>query len=171
MQLEVVQTSIIDLNTEVIVNPANPQLLRGGGLSGIIHSAAGDELFEWLKAYKLIQNKPALNNGEAIVSPSFKLKCKHIIHAVGPMWRGGHHSEQEVLRSTYITCIELAEWYKLKSIAFPNISTGIYGFPKKLAAPIIVDTLKSYPYSSIKNIVLACHDEENYSLYSELLTK
>lgn len=169
MKLKIESESILDCKVDVIVNPANPQLLRGGGLSGIIHEAAGDELFEYLKKWKRDYKIPALQHGEAIISPSFNLPHKHIIHAVGAVWRDESQEEKDLLKTCYINCLKLADSHNLKSIAFPNISTGIYGFPKEVAAPIAIGAVKSYDSMSLDEIVFACYDLENFQLYTSIL--
>lgn len=170
MRLNIIQDSILKVKTDAIVNPANPQLLRGGGLSGIIHEAAGNELFEHLKKWKRDNRIPALQHGQAIISPSFNLPHKYIIHAVGAVWREGSNEEKQTLTDCYLTCLNLADEYNISSIAFPNISTGIYGFPKEVAAPIAINAAKSYKGNSIKQIVFACYDQINNEIYNRLLT-
>ena len=170
MRLNIIQESILKVKTDAIVNPANPQLLRGGGLSGIIHEAAGDELFEHLKKWKRDNGIPALQHGQAIISPSFSLPHEHIIHAVGAVWREGSDEEKQTLTDCYLACLNLADKNNISSIAFPNISTGIYGFPKEVAAPIAINAAKSYKGYSIKLIVFACYDQVNYNLYKEILS-
>ena len=169
MKIRVTQDSILDCKTDVIVNPANPQLLRGGGLSGVIHKAAGDELFQWLKQYKLENQVLALSHGDAMMSPSFNLKCRAIIHAVGPVWKGGEQGEEKLLKQTYLKCLRLAEDNHFDSIAFPNISTGIYTFPKSLAASYVIEMINNFSVKSIEVVTFACYDQENYDLYRDLL--
>ncbi len=170
MEITLLHDSILNCSVNAIVNPANPQLLRGGGLSGIIHEAAGDQLFEHLKKWKRDNGIPALQHGQAIISPSFSLPHKHIIHAVGAVWREGSDKEKQTLTECYLACLTLADRNNISSIAFPNISTGIYGFPKEVAAPIAVNAAKSYKGNSIKKIVFACYDQMNYNLYKEILS-
>lgn len=165
MKIIITQSSIVDLNVDVIVNPANPQLLRGGGLSGIIHKAAGEELFQWLKQYKFDNKIPGLIHGEVVISPSFNLQCEAIIHAVGPVWKDGLQNEKQILKQTYTRCLKLAEENQFTSIAFPNISTGIYGFPKEKAASLVIDVLNTFTSPSLEKIILSCHDQKNYALY------
>jgi len=169
MDCVLIQDSILNCQVDAIVNPANPQLLRGGGLSGIIHEAAGDQLFEHLKLWKRENKIPALQHGEAIISPSFNLPHKHIIHAVGAVWRDGTEEEKELLETCYLNCLRLADKHQLLSIAFPNISTGIYGFPKDVAAPVAISVVRSYESVSLQEVVFACYDEENHQLYKSLL--
>lgn len=170
LKIKIINNSILESQVDAIVNPANPQLLRGGGLSGIIHEAAGDELFEHLKKWKRDNRVPALQHGQAIISPSFNLPHKHIIHAVGAVWREGSDEEKQTLKECYLSCLNLSDENNISSIAFPNISTGIYGFPKEVAAPIAINAAKSYKGNSIKQIVFACYDQVNYNLYREILS-
>ena len=165
MVIEVSKQDILSCNVDVIVNPANPQLLKGGGLSGIIHDAAGDELFQYLKNWKRENRIPALMQGQAIVSPSFMLRQNYIIHAIGSVWREGSHEEKKILAKCYLSCLSLADDLALNSIAFPNMSTGIYGFPKDIAAEIAIDTVNSYKPENLTKVVFACYDSENYDLY------
>lgn len=169
MKLSIEKISILQCQVDAIVNPANPQLLRGGGLSGIIHKAAGDELFEYLKKWKRDYKIPALQHGEAIISPSFNLPHKHIIHAVGAVWRDGSQEEKDLLKTCYINCLRLADFHGLSSIAFPNISTGIYGFLKEIAAPIAIDAVSSYDSKTLDEVVFACYDLENFQIYTSIL--
>ncbi len=170
MEIIVIKESIIQVDVEVIVNPANAQLLKGGGLSGVIHKAAGHELLEYLTHWKQENKTPFLDVGELVLSPSFNLTTKKIIHTVGPIWNNGTKGEKEVLYKCYQNCLQLAEENQLRSIAFPNISTGIYGFPPSLAAPIAISAVKSFAAQAIKKVVFTCFDEENYTIYRTLLS-
>ncbi len=169
MKMTLSQTSILNCQTEAIVNAANAQLLRGGGLSGIIHKAAGDQLFEYLKKWKSENGVLALQDGEAIISPSFNLGQGFIVHAVGAVWREGSQVEKDLLKTCYINSLKLADIHKIKSIAFPNISTGIYGFPKEVAAQIAIAAVRSYDSKTLEEVVFACFDLENYQIYASIL--
>lgn len=156
---------ITTLGVDAIVNAANTTLLGGGGVDGAIHRAAGPKLLEECKT---IGGCPT---GEARITKGYNLPASYVIHTVGPVWQGGHNSEKELLQNAYINSLKLAKEHKLNSIAFPNISTGVYGFPKKLAAQIAVDSVKSYLKNNKypKEVVFVCFDDENYGLYRTLL--
>ncbi len=155
---------ITQLRVDAIVNAANPSLLGGGGVDGAIHRAAGPELKEYCR--KCGGARP----GEAKISPGFRLPAKYIIHAVGPVWHGGQNNEAEILRNAYLNSLRLASEYGIKTIAFPNISTGVYGFPKKEAAKIAIETVKDYlsEHPEIEKVIFAIFDPENKAIYEEM---
>jgi len=167
--LELVRGDITRLDVDAVVNAANSSLAGGGGVDGAIHRAAGPRLDEECAAIRAASGGCA--PGNAVVTSGCGLKARFIIHAVGPVWRGGGRGEVELLRGCYAESLRLAEERSLASIAFPNISTGIYGFPKDLAAEIVVDYLRgaSGTLGSLREIFLACFDEENYRLYADRL--
>lgn len=174
MQIEVIQGNITTLNVDVIVNAANSGLMGGGGVDGAIHRAAGPALLEeCIKIAKERRNIPGgpCPAGDAVITGAGKLPAKYVIHTVGPVWNGGTHREPELLASCYKKSLLLAEENNLVSIAFPNISTGVYGYPKDKAAQIAVaavkETLSLTP--CIKRIIFVCFDSDNYKLYKELV--
>ena len=133
--MQAIQADITSLSVDAIVNAANEFLLGGGGVDGAIHRAAGPELLEECKLLR------GCDTGQAKVTSGFRLKAKFVIHTVGPVWQGGQQGEAEMLESCYRQCIELAEHHKIASIAFPAISTGIFGYPKEAATEIAVATV------------------------------
>ncbi|HTO82436.1 MAG TPA: O-acetyl-ADP-ribose deacetylase [Methylomirabilota bacterium] len=137
-RLEVVEGDITKLDVDAIVNAANDRLARGGGVCGAIHEAAGRELAE---ACRKIGGCPT---GEARLTPGFKLKAKHVIHAVGPVWHGGANREDALLADAYRNSLELARQHNIASIAFPAISTGIYGYPLDRATDIAVHAVADF---------------------------
>lgn len=137
-KLELVQGDITQQDTEAIVNAANPSLLGGGGVDGAIHRAGGPQILE--ECRKIGGCPP----GEARITTGGKLKAKYVIHAVGPIYRGGTQGEAETLASAYRYSLELASKHGIKSVAFPSISTGAYGYPIELAAPIALRTVMGY---------------------------
>lgn len=156
---------ITKLKVDAIVNAANTSLRGGGGVDGAIHRAAGPELLEECKKLG------GCETGNAKITKGYNLPAKYVIHAVGPVWRGGNNNEDNLLSSCYINSLKLAIENNLKSIAFPNISTGIYGFPKERAAKIVINTIKNFCNSSNSelDIYFVCFDDENYNIYvSEL---
>ena len=134
------QGDITLAEVDAVVNAANPGLMGGGGVDGAIHAAAGPELLEANK--KIIAEQGELGPGLAVMTPGFKLKARHVIHTVGPIWRGGDYGEEAVLRSAYENCLDLASRRGIGSIAFPAISCGVYGYPEKKAAPVAFGALK-----------------------------
>lgn len=143
-KISYLQGDITKLSLDAIVNAANSSLLGGGGVDGAIQSAAGPQL---LKACKEIREKEypnGLPTGEAVITPGYLLPSKYVIHTVGPVWRGGNSNEEELLSNCYTNSLILATKHNLKTIAFPAISTGIYGYPKDLASKIAKDTVEKY---------------------------
>jgi len=145
--------------------------MGGGGVDGAIHSAAGQQLLD--ECIKIAEsrrpNEPCLT-GDAVITRAGELPAKYVIHTVGPVWRGGNKGEPELLASCYRKSLLLAQENKIESIAFPNISTGIFGYPKEKAAEVAIntvqETLKETP--GIKKVIFVCFDKENYLLYQQL---
>lgn len=163
-QLEVTQGDITLLSVDAIVNAANQSLMGGGGVDGAIHRAAGLELLAACSQLKGCQT------GSAKATPGFRLPAKWIFHAVGPVWHGGTHGEDDLLASCYRRCLDLALEHRAKSIAFPAISTGIYGFPSGRAARIAVATVREHaPNSQVELVTFVCFDKVTYSIYRGLL--
>lgn len=160
--IKVIQADITTLALDAIVNAANNTLLGGGGVDGAIHRAAGPQLKEFCHR---LGGCPA---GEARITPAFKLPAKWIIHTVGPVWQGGAHGEAALLASCYRHSFELALEHGLRSIAFPSISTGAYGYPKDEAAHVALSLMREYE-SEFDNVVACCFNESDRALYSGLL--
>ena len=161
--IEVVQGDITRQRVEAIVNAANTSLLGGGGVDGAIHRAAGSELLE---ACRVLGGCPT---GDARITPGFRLPAKWVIHTVGPVWQGGRAGEDELLRSCYRRSLGLAVAHGIRTIAFPSISTGAYGFPVRLAAPIALDEIARFmtKHSSIHRVTMVCHGLDTYRVYLE----
>lgn len=164
-QIELLKTDITRLQVDAIVNAANSSLLGGGGVDGAIHRAAGPELLEEC------QTLNGCPTGDAKITGGYRLPAKYVIHTVGPVWRGGTHNEDSLLISCYKNSLRLAVENSCKTIAFPNISTGIYHFPKELAAEIAVNTVKEFlsSHTELENVYFICFEEDNYKLYESLL--
>jgi O-acetyl-ADP-ribose deacetylase (regulator of RNase III) len=164
-RLTIQQTDITSLQVDAIVNAANNSLLGGGGVDGAIHRAAGPELLEECRTLN------GCRTGEAKITQAYHLPCRYVIHTVGPVWHGGHRNEEELLASAYKNSLLLALKYELKTIAFPNISTGIYGFPKEKAAVIALreteNFLKNNP--DFEKVIFAIFDKENLQIYKKLI--
>lgn len=167
--VKLIQGDITKLQVDAIVNAANSSLLGGGGVDGAIHRAGGPQILE---ACKQIRNKQGgCKTGEAVITTGGNLKAKHVIHTVGPVWNGGSNNEEQLLGNAYRNSLQLAVEHNISTIAFPNISTGIYGFPKRRAAEIAIATVQQFLQSndSIREVIFCCFDEENTNLYQQLL--
>jgi len=163
--IRAVHADITTLAVDVIVNAANSALLGGGGVDGAIHRAAGPELRQ--ECSKL----GGCNTGGAKITKGYRLPAKHIVHAVGPIWQGGAAGEAELLASCYRRSIELATSVHAQSIAFPSISTGIYGYPLKSAAPIAISTVRSsiLQHKSIQEVIFCCFSSADLAIYESFL--
>ncbi len=158
---------ITRVKVDAIVNAANRTLLGGGGVDGAIHRAAGPELLEACRTLD------GCKTGEAKITPGFHLPASYVIHTVGPVWHGGRNREQELLERCYWNSLELAVKHRLTSIAFPNISTGVYGFPKGLAAETAIAAVKDFlaKHGAVMQVIFVLFDKENETLYSTFLEK
>jgi O-acetyl-ADP-ribose deacetylase len=164
---EIIQGDITTQECDAIVNAANSSLLGGGGVDGAIHRAAGPELLE---ACRPLAPCPT---GEARMSLAFKLKAKYIIHTVGPVWHGGNKGEEYLLAECYRNSLHLALQHKIKSLSFPAISTGIYGFPIIRASQIAISTTLKYLSNApeIEKVFFVCFSEKDYHIYQETFRK
>jgi len=166
-RVELVKGDITTLDVDAIVNAANNSLLGGGGVDGAIHRAAGPELSRECEGLK------GCDSGKAKITKGYKLRARHVIHTVGPVWYGGYRNEHETLASCYKSSLDLARKHKIKTIAFPGISTGVYGFPKDLAALIAVNESKRFLQNSNypEKVIFVAYDDESFETYQKLLSK
>jgi len=164
------QGDITKLDVDAVVNAANSGLLGGGGVDGAIHRAGGPQILEECRMIRARQG--GCETGEAVITSGGKLPARYVIHAVGPVWNGGTHREESLLANAYRNSLRLALQHPIRRIAFPNISTGIYGFPKLQAAQIAVREVKDFTRESnaLQEIVFCCFDDENYHLYQGILS-
>ncbi len=164
-RIKLVKADITTLEADAIVNAANRTLLGGGGVDGAIHRAAGRQLLEECKTLG------GCETGSAKITKGYNLPAKYVIHAVGPVWHGGNNHEDELLKSCYTTSLQLAVENGCRSIAFPNISTGVYRFPKERAAQIAMKAVDEFLKNNAlpETVWLVCFDDENYQLYQQLL--
>jgi O-acetyl-ADP-ribose deacetylase len=163
--LAAIHADITTVKVDVIVNAANTELTPGGGVCGAIHRAAGPELAQ---ACQLLGG---CKTGEAKVTPAYRLPARRVVHAVGPVWQGGTQSEAELLASCYRHALEIVAREGLHTVAFPAISTGIYGYPIKQAAQIAIATVRDFVRrpSSIEHVVFCCYSAADHDVYDTLL--
>ena len=168
-RIKLVKGDITKVEVDAIVNAANSSLLGGGGVDGAIHKAGGSEILEQCR---LIRNKQGgCKVGEAVITIGGKLKAKYVIHTVGPGWNGGKIKEEELLSNCYRNSLIIASDNKLKTIAFPSISTGIYKFPKEIAAKVAVSEVLCFlgQDSNMTEVIFVCFDDSTYNIYANLL--
>ncbi len=163
--LHVVQADITTLTLDAIVNAANPSLLGGGGVDGAVHRAAGPEL---LAECRLLGSCPT---GDAKITKGYRLPARFVIHTVGPVWRGGDQGESDLLASCYRRSIKVAAQHAIRTLAFPCISTGAYGFPVEPAARIAIATVRAatYVFTDMREITFCCHSDADRAVYARLL--
>ncbi|WLR52557.1 O-acetyl-ADP-ribose deacetylase [Bacillus tianshenii] len=164
-RIRLVKGDITQLEVDAIVNAANSRLAGGGGVDGAIHRAGGPAIME---ACREIGGCPT---GEAVLTTGGDLSAEMVIHTVGPIWKDGLQNEASLLEKCYVNSLHLARKHTLRTIAFPNISTGVYGYPKEEAAEIAITTTKNFlaEYFDIQEVFFVCFDDENYQLYKERL--
>lgn len=170
-KIEVVKGDITKLQVDVIVNAANSSLLGGGGVDGAIHRAGGPEILEGCR--KIIARQGGCKTGEAVLTTAGKLPANFVIHTVGPVWQDGRRNENVLLANCYKNSLALAIKNNCKTIAFPSISTGIYGFPKKDAAAVAVKAVNEFltTTSFIDKVIFVCFDPENFDYIKTELEK
>ena len=168
-RMNLIQGDITKLEVDAIVNAANSSLMGGGGVDGAIHRAGGPAILD--ECRKIVARQGRCETGNAVITSGGNLPAKYVIHTVGPIWRGGNNNEAKLLENAYSNSLKLAFENGVETIAFPNISTGIYGFPKEKAAQIAIETVTKFlsGNNQIKQVYFVCFDQENYELYQRLL--
>ncbi len=166
-RLSAIQADITTLDVDAIVNAANNSLLGGGGVDGAIHRAAGPQLLEACRPLG------GCATGDARITPGFRLPARHVIHTVGPVWHGGHQGEAEQLASCYRRSLEVAAEQGIRTLAFPAISTGVYGYPVEPAARIAVTTVREsvQTWLDIREVIFCCHSAGDLAVYRALLDR
>ncbi|MCY1715193.1 O-acetyl-ADP-ribose deacetylase [Caproiciproducens galactitolivorans] len=161
MRFQIIQGDITTMDTDAIVNAANPSLLGGGGVDGAIHRAAGPELLAECRTLH------GCETGKAKITKGYRLPAKYVIHTPGPVWRGGNAGERELLQSCYRSCLSLAAQNHCRSVAFPSISTGVYRFPLNPAAEIAVKTIREFckDNKEIEEVFMVCFDPDTKAAY------
>jgi O-acetyl-ADP-ribose deacetylase (regulator of RNase III) len=169
MKIELNHGDITEQKVDAIVNAANRSLMGGGGVDGAIHRKGGPAILD--ECIHITNKHGGCDPGEAVYTTAGNLPAKYVIHTVGPVWNGGASGEDELLRNCYLNSLRIAEELEVKSIAFPNISTGVYRFPKNRAAEIAVKVVQEYSSSKtgIERVIFVCFDEENFEIYKGLI--
>ena len=167
--ITLIQGDITKLKVDAIVNAANSSLMGGGGVDGAIHRAGGPVILE--ECRQIVARHGRCATGEAVITSGGNLPAKYVIHTVDPVWHGGNNNEANLLQNAYLNSLKLAVENGIETIAFPNISTGVYGFPKGKASHIAVEAVTQFlsENDQIKQVYFVCFDQENYELYSQLL--
>ncbi|MDQ3277825.1 MAG: O-acetyl-ADP-ribose deacetylase [Bacteroidota bacterium] len=170
-KIAVIKGDITKVAVDAIVNAANSSLLGGGGVDGAIHRAGGPTILEECK--KIVARQGGCNTGEAVITTAGNLPSKFVLHTVGPVWNGGRQNERSLLANCYRNSLQLAVDNHCKSIAFPNISTGVYRFPKGEAAAIAVKTVHAFLQENdqLEKVIFICFDDENFTLIQDELAK
>jgi O-acetyl-ADP-ribose deacetylase (regulator of RNase III) len=169
-KIELIKGDITKIQADAIVNAANTSLLGGGGVDGAIHRAGGPDILAACRT--IIARQGGCKTGEAVITTAGRLPAKFVIHTVGPVWNGGNYDEVLKLTLCYKNSLKLALENNCRTIAFPNISTGIYKFPKTEAANIAVEAISGFltQTDEIDKVIFVCFDDENYDLYVQLMS-
>ncbi len=168
--IKVILGDITTIPVDAIVNAANNSLMGGGGVDGAIHRAGGRDILDECRA--IVARQGRCKTGEAVITTAGNLPARFVIHTVGPVWAGGNRGEDEELSNAYRNSLKLATENKVEIISFPNISTGVYKFPKQRAVEIAVATVKDFLEKDkrIRDVIFMCFDRENFEIYDRLLT-
>jgi len=171
--IRIVQGDITNQDVDAVVNAANSSLLGGGGVDGAIHRAGGPRILEECREIRRTRYQDGLPTGDAVITTGGNLRARHVIHTVGPVWAGGGYGEEKELAKAYRSSLRVAEENGLRSVAFPSISTGAYGYPKEEAATVAVKAVGDYMRggSNIEEVVFVLYGPQDYSLYMELVPR
>lgn len=170
-RIEVIKGDITKIKVDAIVNAANSSLMGGGGVDGAIHRAGGPLILE--ECRKIVAMQGGCQTGEAVITTGGNLPSKYVIHTVGPVWNEGNNNERKKLANCYLNSLELAVEHNCKTIAFPNISTGVYHFPKDEAAKISIESIQQFlsKNQSIEKVIIVCFDDENFRYVLNRITE
>lgn len=163
MLIEIIKGDITETVADAIVNAANTSLLGGGGVDGAIHRKGGNQILE--ECLRIRDRQGGCDTGEAVYTSGGNLPAKYVIHTVGPVWNGGKRGEDDLLKNCYLNSLNQAEQLGVRTIAFPNISTGVYRFPKERAAKIALQTVEAFQSQVIEKVIFVCFDDENFNFY------
>lgn len=168
-KLCIVQGDITEMDTDAIVNAANPSLMGGGGVDGAIHRKGGPKILEECKRIRATEYPDGLPTGKAVITTGGNLKARYVIHTVGPIWHGGKHGEPELLAEAYRNSLKLAVSKGLKTIAFPSISTGAYGYPIEKACKVALTTVKDFleKEDKLEKVVLVLFSQRDFEIYKQ----
>lgn len=166
-KIELTKGDITKIKADAIVNAANSSLLGGGGVDGAIHRSGGRQILEECKEIRNRQGK--CKTGEAVETTAGNLPAKYVIHTVGPIWNNDEEKCSKLLANCYKNSLKLAESLDVKTIAFPNISTGVYRFPKELAAKIAIEEIRNFESKIVEKVIFVCFDDENEEIYRKIL--
>ena len=168
-RISLIHGDITKLEVDAIVNAANSSLMGGGGVDGAIHRAGGPQILA--ECREIVARQGCCSTGEAVITSGGNLPAKYVIHTVGPIWRGGQHNEPQLLQNAYFNSLKLAKENGCETVAFPNISTGVYGYPKELAAKIAIQAIFDFLSASQlpKQVCFVCFDQTNMNIYQNLL--
>jgi O-acetyl-ADP-ribose deacetylase len=168
-KISVIKGDITIQKVDAVINAANSSLMGGGGVDGAIHRSGGPSILE--ECMQITSTQGGCRTGEAVITSAGKLPARFVIHAVGPVWQGGGYNESQLLSNAYTNSLKLAFSRSLQSVAFPNISTGVYGYPKEAAAEIAIRCVKEFviAHNLPERIIFVCFDEENFEIYQQLL--
>jgi len=169
-RITLIQGDITKLEVDAIVNAANSSLMGGSGVDGAIHRAGGSAILS--ECREIVARQGRCEAGQAVITTGGNLPARYVIHTVGPIWQGGRNNEVDLLRNAYLNSLKLAVENGVETIAFPNISTGIYSFPKDRAAEIAVKTVIEFLAADeqINQVYFVCFDQENFDIYSQLIS-
>ena len=169
-RISLLQGDITKLKVDAIVNAANSSLMGGGGVDGAIHRAGGPQILA--ECREIVARQGRCATGNAVITSGGNLPARYVIHTVGPIWRGGNNNEPQLLKNAYLNSLKLAVGNGVETIAFPNISTGVYGYPKEKAAEIAIRTVTEFlrENKQLQQVYFVCFDEENLQIYQRLLT-